>query len=175
MHRRRFTSLEQRPGDARRSEVGPTRRSRQAAVSRGNWMKYTRLGCDCRNARDPVRLVGRDHRESAQRDRCRLKTLLTNCTVSRPMRSAGQAACSSGNACASRTASCTASERYCGVDADRSRRWASADGSRRENTCGSGGRILSLCRGATRLIRYRGRGGLRAARRNSGNARTGWN
>jgi len=144
MHRRRFTSLEQRPGDARRSEVGPTRRSRQAAVSRGNWMKYTRLGCDCRNARDPVRLVGRDHRESAQRDRCRLKTLLTNCTVSRPMRSAGQAACSSGNACASRTASCTASERYCGGDADRSRRWASAGGSRRENTCGSGSPIWDL-------------------------------
>jgi hypothetical protein len=50
-----------------------------------------------------------------------------------------QATCSSGNACASRTASCTASERYCGGDADRSRRWASAGGSRRENTCGSGG------------------------------------
>jgi hypothetical protein len=70
--------------------------------------------------------------------------LLTNCTVSRPMRSAGQAACSSGNACASRTASCTASERYCGGDADRSRRWASAGGSRRENTCGSGSPIWDL-------------------------------
>ena len=45
---------------------------------------------------------------------------------------AGQAACSSGNACASRTASCTASERYCEVDADHSHRCAFAGFSRRE-------------------------------------------
>ena len=37
------------------------------------------------------------------------------------------------------------------------------------------GRVLSLCRGATRLIRCSSRDGFRAARRDNGNARTGWN
>ena len=91
-----------------------------------------------------VKVCGLRHSRYRSRAAARhgAKLLARGCRSSAFRRAAGQAACSSGNACASRTASCTASERCCGGDADRSRRWASAGGSRRENRCGSGGRAL---------------------------------